>query len=221
MYIPELQREVRPEYINGLIGFIDFARDVTKTDCIFDISEAFRHTETNKLAIEYIKSQPGVGQLVEERYLAPTPDLENLLKLPKDSLGYIYAYNMKKANFDPEFYRKVQIADDMTYLILRQRQTHDIWHTVTGFGTDSLGELGLQGFALAQTHGPLSVAIMAGGLLNTLLTSSEHLTHVINIFVKGYNIGIKAKPFLAQKWEENWEKPLAEWRAELGVEAVS
>ena len=220
MYIPELKREIRLEYVNGLIAFIDFARDVTKTDSIFDISEAFRHTYSNKLAIEYMKSLPGVQQLVEERYLAPTPDLNALIKLPENSLGYVYAYNMKEANFDPEFYRKVQVADDMTYLILRQRQTHDIWHTVTGFGTDAPGELGLQGFVLAQTHGPLSVAIMAGGILNALLASSEHLTPIINTITQGYNMGIKAKPFLAQKWEEDWEKPLSQWRAELGVYPV-
>jgi len=34
----------------------------------------------------------------------------------------------------------------------------------------------------------------------------------------GYRMGAKAKPFLAQKWEENWEKPISQWRRELGVE---
>ncbi|HAZ47723.1 MAG TPA: hypothetical protein DCZ55_25495 [Cyanobacteria bacterium UBA11371] len=221
MYIPELNREIKTEYVNGLIAFIDFVRDASKTDCVFDLSEAFRHTDTNKLAIEYMKSLPGVEQLVEQRYLAATPHIEALLKLPQDSLGYVYAYKMKKANFDPEFYRKISVADDATYLALRMRQTHDIWHTVTGFGTDVVGEIGLQAFSLAQTHGPLSVAIIASGILNTLLASSENLPNVMNKINQGYSMGIKAKPFLAQKWEENWEKPLAEWRAELGVEPVS
>ena len=221
MYIPELKREIQTEYVNGLIAFVDYARDVSKTDSVFDMSEAFRHTDSNKLATEYMKSLPGVQELIAERYLAATPDIEALLKLPEDSLGYVYAYKMKAANFDPEFYRKIPVLDDTTYLALRIRQTHDIWHTVTGFGTDVAGEIGLQGFYLAQTHGPLSVAIMAGFILNTLLKSSEHLTQIMNAMSQGYNMGIKAKPFLVQKWEENWEKPLAEWRAELGVEPVS
>ncbi len=221
MYIAELNREIETEYVNGLIAFVDYARDVSKTDAVFDMSEAFRHTDSNKLATEYMKSLPGVQHLIQERYLAATPDLEAMLQLPKDSLGYVYAYNMKEADFDPEFYRKIPVLDDTTYLALRIRQTHDIWHTVTSFDTDIAGEIGLQGFYLAQTHGPLSVAIISGFILNTLLKSSQDLNRVMNAMSQGYNMGIKAKPFLAQKWEESWEKPLAEWQAELGVEPVN
>ncbi len=31
-------------------------------------------------------------------------------------------------------------------------------------------------------------------------------------------MGMKAKSFLAQKWEEEWQKPVAKWREELGIE---
>jgi ubiquinone biosynthesis protein Coq4 len=30
-------------------------------------------------------------------------------------------------------------------------------------------------------------------------------------------MGKKAKSLFAQKWEEAWEKPLAQWRAELNI----
>ncbi len=32
-------------------------------------------------------------------------------------------------------------------------------------------------------------------------------------------MGLKAKPLLAQKWEEHWDKPLLEWRTELGIDS--
>ncbi len=221
MLIPDLNREVHPEYVKGLVAFIDFARDFGKTDSVFDMAEGYKNTESNQLATQYMKSQPGVEQIIQERYLAATPDITALLKLPENSLGYIYAYKMKQANFDPEFYRKVNVQDDTTYLALRLRQTHDIWHAVTGFGTDLAGEVGLQGFYLAQTHAPLSMSIMAGGILNTLLKDPKELTYVMHIMVQGYDMGIKSKPLLAQKWEEYWEKPLTEWRMKLGVEGVN
>lgn len=221
MFVAQLNREVPLEQVNGFISFIDFARDVNKTECVFDIAEAFRNTESYQLATEYMKAQPGVRQLVQERYLATTPDLDALLQYPQDSLGYIYASKMKKENLDPNFYRKVIVEDDATYLALRLRQTHDIWHAVTGFGTDVAGELALQAFLLAQTHGPIALAIIAAGLLNTLLKSSEQLTLMVNSIHQGYNMGLNAKPFLAQKWEEGWDKSLAEWRAELGVEPLA
>ena len=220
MLAPELNRELSVEYLTGLKAFITFAKDASQTDSVFDMAEGFRHTETYKLSMEYLKSVPENQSIISERYIAPTPDMEALLKLPENSLGYIYASKMKAANFDPEFYRKVRIEDDYTYIALRIRQTHDIWHTLTGFGTDVAGELGLQGFYLSQTRAPLPVGIMAGGILNTLLNYPDNLTEVITAIGQGYKMGMKAKSFLAQKWEDKWEKPLSEWREELQFEAV-
>ncbi|WP_228061351.1 Coq4 family protein [[Phormidium] sp. LEGE 05292] len=54
--------------------------------------------------------------------------------------------------------------------------------------------------------------------MRTLLSFPEDLDLLLDRIAVGYRMGAKAKPFLAQKWEKNWEKPVAEWRAELGVE---
>ncbi|HEY9626909.1 MAG TPA: Coq4 family protein [Coleofasciculaceae cyanobacterium] len=178
-----------------------------------------RHTEASKMAVEYIKSKPEVAQVVAERYLAPRPDLDKLLQYPPESLGYAYASAMKAQNFDPEFYRKIAVEDDLSYILLRLRQSHDVWHTVTGMSTDATGEIGLQAFSLAQTHMPLAIVLIAGGLLKTLKHPAE-LDRLLDRIAVGYKIGKQAKPFLAQKWEEGWEKPLAVWRSELGVEAM-
>lgn len=214
--IPRLNRE----FFTAFKGLISIVKDPTKTDSVFDIVEGMRNTEASKLALDYIKSKPGVAQIVEERYLAPTPNLDELIKYPLGSLGYEYASAMKAAGFDPEFYRPIQVVDDLSYIFLRLRQCHDIWHTVTGFGTNITGELGLNAFNLAQTHLPLPIMLIAGGLLKTLMQSPQDLDKLLDRIAVGYRMGSKAQPFLAQKWEENWEKPLAEWRTELGVEPM-
>ena len=41
---------------------------------------------------------------------------------------------------------------------------------------------------------------------------------MIEAIRQGYEMGLAAKPFLAQKWEAAWDRPLAEWRKDLGVE---
>jgi ubiquinone biosynthesis protein COQ4 len=51
---------------------------------------------------------------------------------------------MKQKGFQPDFYRKLDIKDDDSYITIRTGQTHDIWHIITGFGTDLAGEVGLQ-----------------------------------------------------------------------------
>jgi len=207
------------EFLKTLKGMVSIIRDPSQTESVFDIVDGMRHTEASKLAVEYIRSKPEVAQMIDERYLSPTPELDKLLQYPPESLGYAYASAMKAQNFDPEFYRKITVEDDLSYILLRLRQTHDVWHTVTGMSTDATGEIGLQAFSLAQTHMPLAIVLIAGGLLKTLKTPTE-LDRLLDRIAMGYHIGKKSKPFLAQKWEEGWDKPLAVWRSELGVEEM-
>jgi ubiquinone biosynthesis protein Coq4 len=209
-----------PELLQGLQGFIAFVEDGTDLEAVFDIAAALANHEVSAAAIAYLKSHPEIDQLFAERYIAPTPDLEALLKLPEDSLGFAYAAHMRIANLNPEFYRKVELQDDSSYLAMRMRQTHDIWHTVTGFGTDSIGEIGLQAFQLAQNRSPLAVMLIAAITLNLIKINCD-LTPLARVIQQGYELGYQAKPFLAQRWEEAWEKPLADWRSQLNVTPVT
>lgn len=212
----EQNAAMRKEFLSGLQGFMAFVQDPNNTESVFDIADAMGRTEAQAAAVVYLKSIPEVAQMIKERYIASVPNMQELLKLPKDSLGYIYSAHMTEANFDPEFYRKVVIEDDFTYIVLRMRQTHDIWHTVTGFGVDVAGEIGLQAFQLAQNRSPLAVMLMAGAILHTI-RANANLNELMQVIDRGYRMGLQARPFLAQKWEEAWEKPLTEWRSQLGI----
>ena len=214
-------RKLNLDFLITLKGFVALMRDPSQTDSVFDVEDGLRHSKAAQLAVEYAKSKPGVAELFEERYLAPPPDVDALLKLPEGSLGQAYAAYITEAGFDPNFYRKGTIEDDVTYMFMRMRQTHDIWHVVTGFGVDVNAELGLKAFEIAQVHRTLSAMLVAGGLLRTLFKTPETLDGLLEQIAIGYRMGARAKPFLAQKWEEHWEKPLSEWRQELNVEPAT
>lgn len=213
-------RKLNLDLLTTLKGFVSLMRDPAQTDSVFDVEDGLRHTKAAQLAVEYAKSKPGVTEIFAERYMAPPPDIAALQKLPEDSLGYTYATYLIEAGFDPNFYRKVEIEDDVTYMFMRLRQTHDIWHVVTGFDCNVNAELGLKAFEIAQIHRTLAAMLIAGGLLRTLLKTPEMLDGLLEQIAIGYRMGARAKPFMAQKWEEHWEKPLAEWRKELNVETV-
>lgn len=215
----DLPLERSPHILKAVRGFIAFTNNPNQTEAVFDMADGLRQTDLYQQFIEYAHSQPAIDQIIQERYLAPTADLERLLNCPQGSLGYHYAAEMKRAGLQPDFYRKLAVEDDYSYIALRMRQTHDVWHIITGFGTDLAGELGLQAFTLAQTHSPLAVAILAASLMYALKSSSP-LNPLIESMQQGWRMGENAHPFLAQKWEERWEKPLSEWRADLKVEAV-
>lgn len=218
--VSELQPdELSPNILKAVRGFIAFANNPSQTEAVFDMADGLRHTDIYQNFVEHAYSQPAVAQILKERYFASTPDLETLLRYPQNSLGYLYASSLKEAQLEVDFYRKLKVEDDYSYIALRMRQTHDVWHLITGFKTDLAGELGLQAFTLAQTHSPLAVTILAAAVLYTL-KSSGPLNHFVNSIQQGWQMGEKAQPFIAQKWEEDWEKPLSEWQAELGVEPV-
>jgi ubiquinone biosynthesis protein Coq4 len=120
-------------------------------------------------------------------------------------------------NFDPNFYRSIQVNSDTDYLLLRLRQTHDIWHIVTGFGVDVMGELQLKAFELSQTRRPLAIVLLLGGLFGALFSSPLSLASLWEEIVIAYNLGKNTRPFLAQKWELAWEKSLLVWRQELAI----
>jgi ubiquinone biosynthesis protein COQ4 len=200
-----------------LKGVLSLVKDPTQTESVYDIEDGMKQSEAMKVATKYMLAEPEIAALAQEKYLAPIPDIPQLLQCPTDSLGHAYATYINTSGFDPAFYRSMSIDDDTSYLLLRLRQTHDIWHVVTGFSTDVPGELGLKAFELAQTRRTMAGILMAGGFLKCLLQTPTELDILLDRIAHGYRTGTQAKPLLAQKWEENWDKPLTEWRSELGL----
>ncbi|BAY17592.1 hypothetical protein NIES21_34320 [Anabaenopsis circularis NIES-21] len=211
---------IQLDFLMTLKGAVTLALDPGRADATPDIEDGMIKLKATQLAIDYVKTLPEVVEIVQERYLAPPPDLTALAQLPSESLGRCFAEYIQKTGFDPNYYRPLPITDDTSYVLTRLRQTHDIWHLVTGLGSNVNGELGLQAFCLAQIRIPLPILLIAGGLLRTLFTAPDELGNLLENIAIGYRMGAKAKPFLAQKWEDDWDKPLSLWRKELDIIVV-
>jgi ubiquinone biosynthesis protein Coq4 len=213
-------KKLRLDFLTTLKGVVTLALDPSRADATPDIEDGMTKIKATQLAIEHIQTIPTIAAIVRERYLAPAPDLAALDRLPEGSLGHCFARYLQETGFDPNYYRALDIVDDTSYILTRLRQTHDLWHLVTGLGSDVNGELGLQAFCLAQIRLPLPVLLIAGGLMKTLLTEPEKLGNLLEQIAIGFRMGSRAKPLLAEKWEENWHKSLAEYRQELAIETV-
>ena len=204
-------------FLNLSKGVISLLHNPSNTDSVYDIEDGLYPSAAMQLAVEFINTNPSNAQLLQERYIAPAPDLEALLQYPQDSLGYCYASSLTEAGFDPAFYRAIAVQDDASYVLLRLRQTHDIWHLITGFGTNVAGELGLKAFELAQTRRPMALVLLTFGLLKALLKTPDALANLLPVISHGYQLGLHTQPLFAQKWEEQWEKPLHQWQQELSI----
>lgn len=129
--------------VNSVVqGTLSLLKDPSNIDSVYDIEDGLRASWMMGLALRHVMADKATNQVMAERYIAPSPNLEALLKLPADSLGYQYASSLINAGFDPNFYRSIVVEDEVSYLLLRLRQTHDIWHIVTGFGVDVGGNWG-------------------------------------------------------------------------------
>jgi ubiquinone biosynthesis protein COQ4 len=214
-----LESPTTSDHLSALNAFITLSRSPADFTAIYDLDAVLRQTPLADLSVAYLKTQPGMAEMIRDRYLGPVPDLDKLIGLPTESLGYQYASHLLASGFDPVFYRQISVKDDITYITLRRSQTHDIHHMVTGFGTDLPSELGLQAFELAQMRSPLAIALLSSGIVYTLSCPSD-LEHTMNLIHQGWQMGLKAKPLMAQRWEDHWEKSIPELREALNVEAI-
>lgn len=205
-------------YLTFAKGGLGLMLDPFHTASVFDIEDGLRHGKAQEESFSFTAQHPAVQEMIKERYLMhQVPDTEALKRLPVGTLGQRYVNHLESMGFDPDYYRKIDVKSDIDYVLMRIRQTHDIWHVVTSFDTHPLGEICVKAVELAQTHRPMAGAICAGGMFRYLFKEPQMFNAYLESVAAGYRLGIKAKPLLAMKWEEMWERPLDDIRAELNV----
>lgn len=104
--------------------------------------------------------------------------------------------------------------DDFAYLITRGLQTHDLWHTLAGYGPDWAGEAGVMAFTYGQIPNA-GVGIVAGILA---AISGDVPRKRWNRFVKqAWRRGRSADYLLVAPYEDLLPRPIDDVRRELGI----
>lgn len=152
-----------------------------------------------------------------------TVDLDALIALPDDTLGHAYAKFLRSRGLTPEVFDAPPegIADPKaSYIMQRMRQTHDLWHVVTGAQTDTPGEIGLLAFTYAQSGAPSSGMLAVMGTLRTAKDHPAIATSLARDVLANFLRGKRAERLAVFPWEEHWATPLADVRAMLGLPVV-
>ncbi|MBU7583325.1 MAG: ubiquinone biosynthesis protein [Nostoc sp. TH1S01] len=209
------------QQLKGIKAFVTLLFDETgNLEPVWQLSHSLVDSRSFQLAIATMRENPEVANILAERYIASPHDLVALSQYPPDSLGYTYASQMKELAFQT-IEAGIEINSDTSYVENRWQQTHDIWHIITGFDTSEIGEIGLQAFYLAQFQLPLASLLIANALIAVTVWQPQRLSVLLMAIARGWEMGKNAKPLIAQKWEEAWEKPVAVWRKELNVQPVN
>jgi ubiquinone biosynthesis protein COQ4 len=146
-----------------------------------------------------------------------TVDLDALAALPAHTLGHAYAQFLRSRGLTPDVFDgpPADIADPRAaYVVQRMRQTHDLWHVVTGHDTNPAGEIALQAFTFGQVRAPSTLIL---SMLGTLKGVREKRDLPLSVLA-AFRAGKAAHPLIAFPWEDHWSTPLADVRRMLGVE---
>jgi ubiquinone biosynthesis protein Coq4 len=158
----------------------------------------------------------------KELYAAKRPakhDLEALGKLPENTLGARYARFMKDYQFSLDWYPPLKEVSPLHFARNRQYETHDILHTITGFGGGANPELGLQAFYVGQNvPNPTAMSTFAAGALNRLRSvNPEGNSLFLEYVTQGYLMGKQAQKVVFRAWEDDFATDITVLRKELGI----
>ena len=193
----------------------DFLKHPDSLESVFKIAGSLKNSAMSAQMFRHLLDNPSMAALVEQNWRPAPIDLDALERLPEGTLGHEYAHQLRSQGLTPDsLIDPNPITSPQGYVTHRLRETHDIVHVLTGFGVDGVGELGLQAFNLAQNRSPLAVMLIFGGMLSAL-QNDEPLEELLTALSRGFDLGLKAECVIAQKLEEGWDRPLADWRKEL------
>jgi ubiquinone biosynthesis protein COQ4 len=152
-------------------------------------------------------------------------DRAALLALPDGSLGRAYvefaaragisAAGFVDAGASSSYFREGD-SDELRFVHERMRDSHDLWHVVTGYGVDPLGEIFLLSFLMAQSRHP-GIALGLGVV--TVRALGAGLPEIHRMMRVAYRRGANAVYLPAVIWEDLLARPLGEVREQLRVGA--
>ena len=188
---------------------------------VITLADSISTPAIHESMIAHISRDPAAARAIVERPRVGTINLTELRALPEGTLGREFAEHMIANKLDPAALPSREANDPASYLSAHLYETHDIWHAVTGFKTDVAGEMGLQAFYCAQFPARLGTAIVAGGLFNTLFFAFDERDVRMRAIVRGWLIGMRARPFFGVRWRDMWKMPIEDVRKSLDVDLAS
>lgn len=196
----------------GVRALRDLLRDPDDTAQVFLLGLAVNAPFFPRLFARFASTAEGARLLAERPTIdSRSVDFARLRSLPETTLGGAYARYLGDNGLDPDLFQPPPgLPEVPRFVAQRIRQTHDIWHVLTGYAPDVPGELALQGFTFAQLHMPSSLVIAAFG---TLAKAPREAARVL----EGYRRGQEAAFLPVVRFEDHWDDDLDVLRARLGV----
>ena len=137
-------------------------------------------------------------------------DYDFLRTLSPTTLGGAYVQHLDSNNLSAEYQaaETTYVDDpDISYLMRRFRQTHDVWHALLELGTAGHEEVIIHAFSWGQLQLPVSAMVVVFGTLKHIIGEGRWGALMFGL-LEAYNIGREAKSLLPVHWEKQWQEPI-------------
>ncbi len=104
------------------------------------------------------------------------------------------------------------------HILVHIENTHDIWHPVMAMEADPPGEVGVQAFYMGQMPNLLGVLCIGIAHFRVLKYTPLEYPVLMDTVARGWILGKRALPLFGVPWEDYFDKPLADVRAEFDVD---
>ncbi len=214
--------ELKEDALKLAVSILQSAKD---PEHIFKHSKYFGTTfkwALNKKSLEKFLVHPRFQPLVEERYEMPWPSFDEMSEMPIGSLGFCFQKRMHHLGVDilpkvnKNMEKMVKTSDKEEYMLRRIRGTHDIHHLVLGVDTSVAGEAAASAYYAVSQQMPGVIAPLATYMTHSFIKPDEH-SQIWAGMSFGTQVGLAGVFLEGCRWEEGWERPLQDWRAELGL----
>lgn len=220
----------RLQPIRALRAFSRLMQDKEDTQQVFEIMQAMNGASTHRGYRRLTATLEG-GRLAYRRV-----ELNTLLNDPAyldsfapGTVGAAYREFMRTENLSAEGLAEesrkaarrtgggIDLEHPVAWYGRRIRDTHDIWHILTGYGRDALGELCLVAFSFAQTRSLGWAVIAVGGALRARRERGGQ--GAVKAVREAYRRGKAAAWLPGEDFEVLLQLPLETARARLNLQA--
>lgn len=226
-FLPDFLGDSSLEPLAAIKSMTRLVRNPTHTHEVFTIIKALSGSDLQKGLDRFKGTEFGEKVLRNRLQLRDSLKKRNLLaKLPAGSLGREYQKFVQEENLSADGLEKAnerslqaEITDpELKLFAARQRDMHDLWHVVTGYGRDELGEACLLAFTYAQNKNR-GVGFIA--FVGCFKLFADYRFNALKAILQGYRIGRKAAWLPEQDWESLLANQLNNVRDHLNISRPS
>jgi ubiquinone biosynthesis protein Coq4 len=142
-----------------------------------------------------------------------------LAALPEGTLGRVFADHCSARALNPNL-GYIPPDSEVDWVLHHIALTHDVWHVVTGWGNDEIGEYGLGAFYMGQLAAPAFFGFLLALVMLSTVFRRRPFQELMEAIVAGYEMGRRARPLFGVDWPSLWNVPLAEVRARFHLEGT-